>query len=115
MKTTVDGSGDPVNNLNGSQAEHPERTSDDRVPLERFRPGYLWVSDLTRQHWCEQQLWYSLTLPVVVEENPVMTEGSSLHLARGILQRHHHETCHRAFRPGPTQTGLYNHRNWLEA
>ena len=25
------------------------------------------------------------------------------------------KTGHRGFRPGPTQTGLYNHRNWLEA
>ena len=65
--------------------EQPKSTCDNRVPLERFRPGYLWVSDLTRQHWCEQQMWYSLTLPVIVEENPVMTEGSNLHLARGII------------------------------
>lgn len=55
----------------------------DGSPLERFRPGYLWVSDLTRQNWCEQQLYYTFTVPTVVEENPVMTEGSSLHLARG--------------------------------
>ena len=60
-----------------------DKYTDTRTPLERFRPGYLWVSDLTRQHWCEQQLWYSFTVPGIVEENPVMTEGSSLHLARG--------------------------------
>ena len=62
-------------------AEH--NTEENKTPLERFRPGYLWVSDLTRQHWCEQQMWYSFTMPVVVEENPIMTEGSNLHLARG--------------------------------
>ena len=25
------------------------------------------------------------------------------------------KTCLRCFRPGPTQTGLYSHRKWLEA
>ena len=25
------------------------------------------------------------------------------------------KTGHRGFRPGPTQTGLYSHRRWLEA
>ena len=57
--------------------------NDKRPPLEKFRSGYLWVSDLTRQNWCEQQMWYSFTLPVVEEETQVMTEGSNLHLARG--------------------------------
>ena len=27
----------------------------------------------------------------------------------------HEKTYRRAFRPGPTQTGLYNQRKWLEA
>lgn len=53
-------------------------------PLQRFRPGYLWVSDLTRQSWCEQQLYYSFTVPTLVEQNPVITEGTNLHLERGI-------------------------------
>lgn len=53
------------------------------LPLHQFRPGYLWVSDLTRQHWCEQQLYYSFTEPGLVEEKPVMTEGTNLHLERG--------------------------------
>ncbi|WAR01313.1 EXO5-like protein [Mya arenaria] len=51
-------------------------------PLSSFRPGYLWVSDLTRQNWCEQQLYYSFTVPGLVEEKPVMTEGTNLHLER---------------------------------
>lgn len=54
-----------------------------RPPLQRFRPGYLWVSDLTRQSWCEQQLYYSFTVPALVEETPIMTEGTNLHLERG--------------------------------
>ena len=27
----------------------------------------------------------------------------------------HDKTCCLGFRPGPTQTGLYSHRRWLEA
>ncbi|OWF55301.1 exonuclease V-like [Mizuhopecten yessoensis] len=53
-------------------------------PLEDFRPGYLWVSDLTKQHWCEQQLLYSFTVPGVLVEDPVMTKGSNLHLQREL-------------------------------
>ncbi|XP_069136476.1 exonuclease V-like [Argopecten irradians] len=54
------------------------------TPLEMFRPGYLWVSDLTKQHWCEQQLLYSFTVPGIVVEDPVMTKGSNLHLQREL-------------------------------
>lgn len=53
--------------------------------LERFRPGYLWVTDLTKQNWCEQQLFYAFTIPMVavVEDTPVMKAGTDYHLARG--------------------------------
>jgi hypothetical protein len=53
------------------------------VPLQQFKPGYLWVSDLSSQSWCEQQLYYKFTVPGIVEENPAMTKGTNLHLARG--------------------------------
>ena len=85
VKTNVDADSEPVNITTDSHSIQTENTGDSRTPLERFRPGYLWVSDLTRQLWCEQQMWYSFTLPGIVEENPVMTEGSNLHLARGML------------------------------
>ncbi|XP_060063729.1 exonuclease V-like [Ylistrum balloti] len=58
--------------------------ADETTPLEKFRPGYLWVSDLTKQNWCEQQLLYSFTVPGVVVEDPVMTKGSDLHLQREL-------------------------------
>nr|XP_022286184.1 exonuclease V-like isoform X4 [Crassostrea virginica] len=63
-----------------------ESKDDDQClsPLERFRPGYLWVTDLTRQNWCEQQLYYSFTIPTIAEENPVMTAGTDYHLAREL-------------------------------
>ncbi|XP_061197682.1 exonuclease V-like [Saccostrea echinata] len=47
-------------------------------PLGKFRPGYLWVTDFTRQNWCEQQLYYTFTIPTIAEENPVMTAGTDL-------------------------------------
>ncbi|KAL4223897.1 Mitochondrial 5'-3' exonuclease and sliding exonuclease [Mactra antiquata] len=65
---------------------HCDDDDDDKLvtPLYKFRPGYLWVSDFTRQNWCEQQMYYSFTVPTIFEENPVMTEGSNLHLAREL-------------------------------
>ena len=32
-----------------------------------------------------------------------------------IFEPCHEKTCHRGIRPVLTQTGLYNHRRWLEA
>ena len=32
-----------------------------------------------------------------------------------IIEPRSEKTSLRGFRPGPTQTGLYNHRRWLEA
>ena len=64
----------------GAQQETYQST-----PLSKLRNDYLWVSDLAQQIWCEQQLVYKLTLPTVLVEEPAMTEGSNLHLARGML------------------------------
>lgn len=63
------------------------------TPLQKFRPGYLWVSDFTRQSWCEQQMYYMFTVPTIVEEDPVMTAGSNLHLARGMIILNHDGSC----------------------
>ena len=50
-------------------------------PLEKFRKGYLWVSHLTSQYWCEQQMEYSFTRPEeAVEEPQHVSRGSELHL-----------------------------------
>ena len=54
-----------------------------RIPLLEYKRGYLWVSDLCSQTWCERQLHYKFTVPTIKVENPVMTAGSNLHLARG--------------------------------
>ena len=54
-------------------------------PLEQFRGNYLWVSDLTAQAWCEQQLLYDFTFegPVEILETEAMKVGSEMHLKRG--------------------------------
>ncbi|KAL3857978.1 hypothetical protein ACJMK2_012600 [Sinanodonta woodiana] len=76
------------NNTTGSQIDFKDMVldgeMDQRPPLETFRPGYLWISDLTHQNWCEQQLYYTFTIPGIVKENPVMLQGSNLHLAREL-------------------------------
>ena len=37
------------------------------------------------------------------------------YLVGKIIEPRSEKTGLRGFRPGPTQTGLYNHRIWLEA
>ncbi|XP_064653312.1 exonuclease V-like [Lineus longissimus] len=69
--------------LTATQSE--KKRSDQRSPLERYRGGYLWVTDLCKQIWCEQQMFYHLTMPrVIVEESPIVTVGQNLHLAREL-------------------------------
>ena len=43
--------------------------------------------------------------------NDWFTAGTSLHVYEPRCEK----TGLRGFRPGPTQTGLYSHRRWLEA
>ncbi|CAL1543211.1 unnamed protein product [Lymnaea stagnalis] len=67
------------------------------TPRHRYRPKYLTVSDLAKQHWCEQQLLYDLSpevyliralpeMKVNLKETPEQSEtkekGSDIHLAR---------------------------------
>ena len=53
-------------------------------PLEKFRKGYLWVSNLTAQIWCEQQMEYGFTRPQEVKEPEHVFRGSELHLSREL-------------------------------
>ncbi|KAK8736297.1 hypothetical protein OTU49_004923 [Cherax quadricarinatus] len=55
-------------------------------PIYSLRGGYLWVSDFSKQMWCEQQLEYSLSVPVdvTIPEPKWVTKGSELHLAREL-------------------------------
>ena len=55
------------------------------VPIDKWRPGYLWVSHLTSQLWCEQQMEYGFSRPQLASpDNPQMVRGSELHLAREL-------------------------------
>lgn len=56
-------------------------------PLEKFRggQGYLSVSDLTAQFWCEQQMEYNYLAPEPKPESEPMQLGKNIHLARGKL------------------------------
>ena len=55
------------------------------APIEKWRHGYLWVSHLVSQLWCEQQMEYGFSRPHEVQKEPKhVTRGSELHLAREL-------------------------------
>ena len=55
------------------------------VPIDKWRPGYLWVSHLTSQLWCEQQMEYGFSRPQLASPDPPqVVRGSELHLAREL-------------------------------
>ena len=57
------------------------------TPLDKFRGGlgYLSVSDLTAQFWCEQQMEYNFLAPEPKPDSEPMQQGKNIHLARGTL------------------------------
>ena len=57
------------------------------TPMDKFRHGlgYLSVSDLTAQFWCEQQMEYNFLAPETKPETEQMQLGKDIHLARGKL------------------------------
>ncbi|KAJ8313057.1 hypothetical protein KUTeg_010430 [Tegillarca granosa] len=58
------------------------------TPLSIYRPKYLCVTDLTQQDWCEQQLFYKFTMPMMitvpVDEQPVVAKGANIHTEREL-------------------------------
>ncbi|KAL9981197.1 hypothetical protein ACROYT_G009868 [Oculina patagonica] len=56
------------------------------TPLDKFRGGrgYLSVSDLTAQFWCEQQMEYNFLAPEPKPESEPMQQGKNIHLAREL-------------------------------
>ena len=53
--------------------------------MKTFRNrGYLCVSDMTKQLWCEQQALLHVTTDIDIE-SPELLRGTELHLARGVL------------------------------
>lgn len=60
-----------------------------KIPLFLYKYGRLWVTDITQQYWCEQQLVYKYDPPpqllnTEIVEPAEVTTGSSLHLAREL-------------------------------
>jgi len=55
-------------------------------PIEKWRRGYLWVSHLVSQMWCEQQMEYGFTRShEAAKEDPQhVVRGAELHLAREL-------------------------------
>ena len=55
------------------------------APLDRFRvkKGYLSVSNLVAQFWCEQQMEYNFLIPEQKPDTEEVQIGRSIHLARG--------------------------------
>lgn len=54
-------------------------------PIDKWRHGYLWVSHLVSQMWCEQQMEYGFTKKEAILAEPQhVIRGSELHLAREL-------------------------------
>ena len=60
---------------------------------------------------------FTLAAITAAEKHSIVLDSTlNLDEVSGALNEPRREkTCLRGFGPGPTQTGLYNHRRWLEA
>ncbi|KAK2494524.1 hypothetical protein MC885_000594 [Smutsia gigantea] len=63
-----------------------KRGLDVSSPMERFHLKYLYVTDLSTQDWCEQQIIYGKEFSgfLTPEKAAVLDTGSSIHLAREL-------------------------------
>ncbi|KAB0387358.1 hypothetical protein FD755_002314 [Muntiacus reevesi] len=55
-------------------------------PMERFHLNYLYVTDLSTQNWCEQQMVFGKELPgfLTPKKSAILDTGASIHLAREL-------------------------------
>lgn len=78
-----------TNHFESSEVEATSRKTRPGLltPLNKFRGGlgYLSVSDLTAQFWCEQQMEYNFLAPEPKPETVQMQLGKDIHMARGKL------------------------------
>ena len=81
-----------LSNLETKSTEHGEDITWSSIkkastPLEKFKGGrgYLSVTDLTAQFWCEQQMEYSFSAPELKLESEPMKMGKLIHLERGTV------------------------------
>ncbi|XP_037683505.1 exonuclease V [Choloepus didactylus] len=63
-----------------------KRRLDISSPMEQFHFKYLYVTDLTTQNWCEQQMVYGKEFPgfLTPEKAAILETGASIHLAREL-------------------------------
>lgn len=63
-----------------------KRESGISSPMEQFHLKYLYVTDLSTQDWCEQQMVYEKAFPgfLAPEKASVLNTGASIHLAREL-------------------------------
>ena len=54
-------------------------------------------------------------MPKLKKDAKLKAETTYCIHSRWIFESHREKTCLQSFRPGPTQTRLYNHRRSLEA
>lgn len=78
-----------TNHFESSEVEATSRKTRPGLltPLDKFRGGlgYVSVSDLTAQFWCEQQMEYNFLAPEPKPETVQMQLGKDIHMARGKL------------------------------
>jgi len=80
-----------VDGLEDSTKQEPARKKKKKIPLHDMRWGYLSVTDLVSQSWCEQKLVYSYFPPtddylmVPLEEiSPAVAAGQEIHQDRDL-------------------------------
>ena len=67
-------------------------------------------------HSTEQMRRLICALVISIFSKQVFTcRGPTFIASHTFSQPRHDKTCLQGFRQGPTQTGLYSHRRWLEA
>ncbi|XP_074045332.1 LOW QUALITY PROTEIN: exonuclease V [Macrotis lagotis] len=76
----------PKKQVNSPESWKRKRRADASTPMEKFHLGCLWVTDLSAQSWCEQQMVYGKELPGFQseEKTAVLSAGASIHLAREL-------------------------------
>ncbi|XP_006048010.3 exonuclease V [Bubalus kerabau] len=63
-----------------------KRRLDVSSPMERFHLKYLYVTDLSTQNWCEQQMVYGKEFSgfLTPEKSAILDTGANIHLAREL-------------------------------
>ena len=78
-------------------------------PRIHIQNAFIDISDCVIQDHVQNAMLWSINLVTVVKQSKLSKRST------GKIEPRSEKTGLRGFRPGPTQTGLYNHRRWLEA